>query len=90
MTQKLNAKSLNTYVTTTAKNKLINQDVQLNEARKHNVHQILPRYVAQPCIFSRTLYENYLVDDKWKYIVTFDEVWVYLNDFKETKRKKNV
>ena len=28
----------------------------------------------------RTLYENYLAEDKWKYIITLDEAWVYLND----------
>ena len=36
--------------------------------------------MAQSKIFCRTLCENYLAGDKWKYIVTLDEAWVYLND----------
>lgn len=77
-TQKSIAKSLDTSVATI--NKIINQDLQLKKAKKHNVHQLLPRHVAQRKTFCRILYENHLAGDKWKYIVTLDEAWVYLND----------
>lgn len=28
----------------------------------------------------RILYENYLAADKWKFVVTIDEAWFYLED----------
>lgn len=82
-TQKSIANSLNTSVATV--NKIINQDLQLKKAKKHNVHRLLPRHVAQRKTCCRILYENYLAGDKWKYVVTLDEAWVYLNDCNKKK-----
>ena len=75
---------------------MIHQDLQLKKVKKHNVHQLLLRHVAQRRTFCRILYETYLPGDKWKYIVTIGEAWVYLRDCNEkefcflskTKRKK--
>ena len=69
--QKSFAKSLNASVATI--NKIMNQDLQLKKAKRHYVYQLLPRLMSQRRIFFRTLYENYLVGDKWKYIVNFDK-----------------
>ena len=75
--QKWIAESLNTYVATI--NTIMNQDLQLKKAKKYNVHQLLSSDVVQHRAFYRNLYQNYLVGNKWKYIVTLDEVETYQN-----------
>ena len=37
--------------------------------------------------FCRTLYENYLAGDKWKYIGILDEASIYLNDCNNNNKK---
>ena len=43
-------------------NKIIKQDLQLKISKKHNIHQLLPRHVAQCKIFFNILCEIYLLD----------------------------
>lgn len=68
------------YTSVATITKIINQDLHLKKAKKKIVHCLLPRHVAQQKTFCRAMYESYLAGDKWKYIVTLDEAWVYLND----------
>ena len=65
---------------------IVNQDLQLKKAKKHNVHQLLPKQMAKRRTFCKIPYENYLAGDKQKYIVALDEARVFLNDCD----KKNV
>ena len=69
-------------------NKIINHNLQLKKkAKKHDVHQFLPRHAGQCRIFCRTRHENYLTEDKWKYMKTLVEAWIYLKDCINNKEK---
>ena len=47
---------------------------------KSRVHKLLPRHIAERATNSRKLYERYLASDKWVFVVTLDEVYVYLSN----------
>ena len=57
------------------------QYLQLRKVKKHNVHTLLPRHVAQRRKFCKILHEIYLAGNVWKCIVTLDEAWIYLNGY---------
>ena len=59
---------------------IINRDLNLEKRHKSWVHKLLPRHIAERRTNSRKLYERHLAGDKWKFIVTLDEAYVYLND----------
>ncbi|KMQ81781.1 transposase, partial [Lasius niger] len=61
-------------------NTIINQDLKLEKLHKSRVHQLLPRHISERRTNSRKLYENYLAGDRWKFVVTLDEAYVYLSD----------
>jgi hypothetical protein len=76
--QRTIAKSLGTSIGTI--NKIINKDLNLIKAKKYKVHRLLPRHVTERKTRCRLLYEKHLAGERWKYVVTIDEAWIYLND----------
>jgi hypothetical protein len=61
-------------------NKIINKDLGLKKTKKYNVHRLLPRHIAERRTNCRKLYEKHLSGEKWKFVVTLDEAWIYLSD----------
>ncbi|UYV72309.1 hypothetical protein LAZ67_9002572 [Cordylochernes scorpioides] len=52
----------------------------LKATKKHAVHKLFQSHIRQRHTISRYFYENFLAADRWKFIVTYDEAWVYLTD----------
>jgi len=77
-TQRAIATKVGTSVYTV--NTIINRDLKLEKRHKSHVHKLLPRHVNERRTNSRKLYERYLAGEKWKYVVTLDEAYVYLSD----------
>lgn len=67
-------------VSQTTVHKIIHKDLHLEKRFKSRVHKLLPRHVAERRTNCRKLYEGYLAGDKWQYVVTLDEAYVYLSD----------
>ena len=76
--QRTIAKSLNSSVGTV--NKIIKSDLETIKTKKYDVHCLKPKHNFQRKTMCRLSYENYLAGEKWRYIVTADEVWIYLSD----------
>ncbi|UYV67703.1 hypothetical protein LAZ67_5001650 [Cordylochernes scorpioides] len=78
MPQRDIAKLIGTSVSTI--NKIINKDLGLKATKKHAVHKLFQSHIRQRHTISRYFYENFLAADRWKFIVTYDEAWLYLTD----------
>ncbi|UYV72765.1 hypothetical protein LAZ67_10000614 [Cordylochernes scorpioides] len=79
MPQRDIAKLIGTSVSTI--NKIINKDLGLKATKKkHAVHKLFQSHIRQRHTISRYFYENFLAADRWKFIVTYDEAWVYLTN----------
>lgn len=61
-------------------NTIINRDLQLEKRHKGHVHKLLPSHINERKTNSRKLYEGHLAGDRWKFIVTLDEAYIYLSD----------
>jgi hypothetical protein len=61
-------------------NAIINKNLNLEKRHKSRVHKLLPRHIAERKTNCRKLYERYLAGDRWKYVATLDEAWIYLSD----------
>ena len=61
-------------------NKIIHKDLKLQKKFKSKVHALLPKHVAERRTNCRKLYENYLAGNRWQFVVTLDEAYVYLSD----------
>lgn len=59
---------------------IIRKDLQLEKRHKSRVHKLLPRHIAERRTNCRKLYEGYLAADKWQFVVTLDEAYIYLSD----------
>lgn len=77
-TQKAMARKTGTSVATV--NRIIHQDLRLKKFHKARVHALNERHIRERKTNARKLYERHLSGDKWKFIVTLDEAWVYLTD----------
>lgn len=60
--------------------KIIYEDIKYKKSPKTSVHQLKPRHINERKTACRKLYENFLAGDRWKFVVTMDEAWVYLSD----------
>src|ERR1700678_118632 len=60
--------------------RIISQNLGLVKRHKAKVHALLPRHIAERRTNCRKLYERHLSGDKWMFVVTLDEAWVYLDD----------
>jgi hypothetical protein len=78
------AKLLKTTPTTVGK--IIHHDLGLKTKFKRKVHRLTLKHQQERKTNARKLYENHLSGEKWKYVVTIDESWVYLSDCNQ-KRK---
>ena len=69
-------------ISRTTVNTIIKQDLKLTKRHKSRVHKLLPRHIAERTTNCRKLhvYERYLAGDKWMFVVTLDEAYVYLSD----------
>ena len=54
---------------------------------KPEVHLLLPNILPKEKTNCRKFYEKHLAAEKWKFVVTLDEAWVYLNDW---NRKRSI
>lgn len=61
-------------------NKTIKEDLSMKAMKKGKVHSLNKEQMKNRKKNSRKLYENYLAGDKWKYCVTIDEAFFYLNN----------
>ena len=52
----------------------------MEKRHKGRVHKLLSCHIAERRTNSRKLYEKHLAGEKWKFVVTFDEAYVYLSD----------
>jgi hypothetical protein len=68
------------HVSKSTVNRIISQDLKLELRHKAKVHVLRPRHIAERRTNCRRLYERHLAADKWKFVVTLDEAWVYLSD----------
>ena len=60
--------------------RIIHEDLKLKTRRKTKVHSLNDRHKQIRKTNCRKLYEDHLAADKWKYVVSLDETWVYLNN----------
>lgn len=67
-------------VSTSTVNRIIKKDLNLERRHKAKVHALRPQHIAERKTNCRKLYERHLAGDKWKFVVTLDEAWVYLTD----------
>lgn len=61
-------------------NRIIKTKLNLKMRKKTKVHVLSQKHIKERKTKCRKLYENHLAGQKWKYIVTLDEAWIYLND----------
>jgi len=61
-------------------NRVIAQDLGLQKRKKARGHKLSPRHIAERKTVARKFYEHYLARDKWKFVATLDEAWIYLSD----------
>jgi hypothetical protein len=66
--------------------KIIHQDLALNTKFKRVVHRLTQKHIRERKTCSRLLYENYLAADRWKFVVTLDEAWLYLSGSKQERK----
>ncbi|PSN58481.1 hypothetical protein C0J52_00800 [Blattella germanica] len=70
---------------------IIHENQHLPKRRKARGHRLKEKHIEERFTNTRKLYELHLAADKWQWVVTFDEAWVYLDDTKniEPYIKKN-
>jgi len=68
-------------------NNIIHKDLDLKTRKIYKTHRLLPKHRQDRFTKCRLLYENYLAGDKWKFVVTIDEAWVYLQS---CNRKRSI
>ena len=78
MTQRAIAKR--TGVSQSTVYNIIHKNLRLQRRHKGRVHKLLGRHVQERKTNCRKLYEKYLAGEKWKFVVTLDEAWVYLDN----------
>jgi hypothetical protein len=54
--------------------------LDLVKRHKAKVHSLLPRHIAERRTNSRKPYEKHLAGEKWKFVATLDEAWVYMTN----------
>lgn len=59
---------------------IIKKNLCLVTRHKSRVHNLSPKHIRERKTNCRKLYERYLAGDKWQYVVTLDEAYVYLDD----------
>jgi hypothetical protein len=60
--------------------RIISRNLNLQKHHKALGHYLTDKHVKERFKNSRKLYEKHLSGDKWQWVVTLDEAWVYLND----------
>ena len=60
--------------------RIIKENLELENISKSFVHKLYPLHNSERKTNARKLYEKYLAADKWKFVVTLDEAWLYLSD----------
>lgn len=78
LNQRIAAKSLKCLLPTF--NKIINTDLNIKKAKKHNVYHLSLWYIAERRKRCRIIYEKLLFGENFLNVVTINEAWVYLND----------
>ena len=76
-TQREMAKRLHTSQRTIRK--ILEHDAQLKVTFKRKVHRLSRKHILERMTNARKLYEGYLAGDRWKFVVTLDEAWIYLD-----------
>ena len=59
---------------------IINKDLNKKLRKKTKVHSLNAKQMNQRKTVTRRLYEKYLAKNKYKYVVTLDEAWIYLSN----------
>ena len=77
LSQRMIARKFNT--TQTNVNRIIHEDLELVTRRKSKVHSLTDLHKQNRFTNCRKLYERNLAGDKWEYLVTLDEAWLYLS-----------
>lgn len=77
-TQRSVAKCVNVSQSTV--HNIIHKDLRLIRRHKSKVHRLLPRHIHERKTNCRKLYERHLAGDRWKYVATLDEAYVYLDN----------
>ena len=67
-------------ISQTTVGRIIHQNLKLVKRHKSRGHRLTDRHVHERFTNSRKLYENFLAGDRWLWVVTLDEAWVYLDD----------
>ena len=60
--------------------RIIKDNLGLKKRHKAKGHKLSPRHIQERFTNARKLYEQYLAGDKWQWVVTQDEAWIYLDD----------
>ena len=58
----------------------ISNNLNLKKHHKARGHRLCDKNVKELFTNARKLYERYLSRDKWQWVVTLDEAWIYLDD----------
>lgn len=66
-------------------NRVIHDDLRLRKRFKARGHALSARHISERKTNARKLYERHLSGDKWRFVVTLDEAWIYLNDCGKTR-----
>ena len=59
---------------------IIHENWGLERRHKARGHALKERHIKERFTIARKLYENYLAGDKWQWIVSLDEVLIYLDN----------
>ena len=65
--------------------RVIRQDLKMEAKRKTKVHALKRSHIKERKTNTRKLYEFHLAAERYKYVVTVDEAWVYLSDCKRNR-----
>lgn len=60
--------------------RIIHSNLNLEMRHKSKGHRLSDRHVRERFTNARKLYEKYLARDRWMWVVTLDEAWVYLDN----------
>ena len=75
--QRMIARKLDTTLTNV--NRIIHEDLDMVTRKKTKVHSLTDLHKQNRFTNCRKLYERNLAEDKWEYLVTLDESWLYLS-----------
>lgn len=60
--------------------RVINENLNLKRCYKARGHKLTEKHIRERMTNARKLYEKHLAGDKWQWVATLDEAWIYMDN----------